>query len=200
MKRLMLAIAFTVATFTAGMSTARSDEAPLPKPDVLSEETIFTPQKLSVYDTIVIRDLKTDGAEYSNLDDEEKAKLEAMKPMLARTVSDSLEMELKLRKLFKSVVKNGEPTGKAVILEGSFTEFNAGNRAVRFWVGFGAGKTYLKMKGRLIDAQTGKELASFEDRETGYRGSMTLENFADLFPHQAKSLGENLANFIQKLY
>lgn len=200
MKRLLLAITLSVATFTAGTSLARAGEAPLPKPDVLSEETIFTPQRLSAYDTIVIRDLKTDGADYTNLDDEEKTKLEAMKPMLVRTVSDSLEMELKMRKLFKSIVKNEEPKGKALILEGAFTEFNAGNRAVRFWVGFGAGKTYLKVKGRLLDGQSGKELAVFEDRETGYRGSMTLENFADLFPHQAKSLGENLANFIQKLY
>ncbi|AJE03019.1 DUF4410 domain-containing protein [Geobacter pickeringii] len=200
MKRLLLAIALSIATFTATTSLVHADEAPLPKPDILSEETIFTPQRLATYDTIVIRDLKTDGAEYANLDDEEKAKLEAMKPMLVRTVSDSLEMELKMRKLFKSITRNEEPKGKALILEGAFTEFNAGNRAVRFWVGFGAGKTYLKVKGRLIDGQTGKELAVFEDRETGYRGSMTLENFADLFPHQAKSLGENLANFIQKLY
>ena len=177
-----------------------AEEKPLPKPDVLTEEEVFTSQKLSSYDTIIIRDLKLDGAEISNVDDEEMPRFEAMKPMLARTVTDSLEMELKLRKLFKTILKNGTPTGKTVIFEGSFTEFNAGNRAAKFWVGFGAGKTYLKVKGQLIDAETGKELATFEDRETGYRGAVTLESFEDLFPHQAKSLGENLANFIQKLY
>lgn len=177
-----------------------AEEKPLPKPDVLTEEEVFTSQKLSSYDTIVIRDLKLDEAEITNIDSEEMPKFEAMKPMLARTVTDSLEMELKLRKLFKTILKNGPPTGKAVIFEGSFTEFNAGNRATRFWVGFGAGKTYLKVKGQLIDAETGKQLATFEDRETGYRGAVTMESYDDLFPHQAKSLGENLANFIQKLY
>ena len=200
MKRLLLSLALALTVFAGGTSLARADETPLPKPDALTEETIYTSQKLSAYDTIVIRDLKTDGAELSNLDSEEMAKFDAMKPMLVRTVSDSLEMELKLKKLFKNILRNEQPKGKALVFEGAFTEFNAGNRAVRFWVGFGAGKTYLRMKGRLLDAETGKELAVFEDRETGYRGSMTLENFADLFPHQAKSLGENLANFIQKLY
>ncbi|AAR35248.1 DUF4410 domain-containing protein [Geobacter sulfurreducens] len=197
MKRILVALALT---FVAGFAFA-ADENPLPKPDVLTEETVYTSQRLSaVYDTIIIRDLTTEGAELSNLDSEEMTKLEAMKPLLVRTVTDSIEMELKLNKLFKTIQKNTQPKGKAVILEGAFTEFNAGNRAVRFWVGFGAGKTYLKVKGRLIDAESGKELATFEDRETGYRGTMTLENFADLFPHQAKSLGENIVKFIQKLY
>jgi len=134
------------------------------------------------------------------VNDEEKPKVDAMKPLLAKTVSESLEMELKVRKLFKTILRNAEPKGNAVVFEGAFTEFNAGNRAARFWVGFGAGKTYLKMKGRLIDAATGKDLAVFEDRETGYKGVATMEDFEGLFPHQAKSIGENIANFIQKLY
>ncbi len=177
-----------------------AEDKPLPKPGVLTEESVMTSKRLSGYDILIIRDLVADGAEYSNVNDEEKPKIDAMKPLLIKTFSESLEMELKTRKLFKEIQKNTEAKGNAVILEGAFTEFNAGNRAVRFFVGFGAGKTYLKMKGRLIDGQTGKELATFEDRETGYRGSMTLEAHQDLFPHQAKSLGENVASFLEKLY
>ena len=134
------------------------------------------------------------------MDEEERPKIEAMKPMLVRTFSESLEMELKARKLFKNIQKNGEAKDRALVLEGEIAEFNAGSRALRFWVGFGAGKTYLKVKGRLTDAQTGKELATFVDREAGYKGVATMESYEDLFPHQAKSLGENLAEFIQKLY
>ncbi len=179
---------------------ALADEKPLSKPDVLTEETVYTSQRLSTYDTIIIRDVKTDGAEYSRVDDEEKAKIEAMKPLLIRTISESLDMELKTRKLFKNVLKNEEPKGKAVIFEGAITEFNAGSRALKFFVGFGAGMAYLTIKGRLIDAETGKELAVFEDRETGFKGAMSMESYQDLFPHQAKSLGENVANFLGKLY
>jgi hypothetical protein len=167
---------------------------------VLTEETILTGTRLSTYDTIIIKDFKTEGTEYTNVDAEEKPKVDSMKSMIVKGLSDSLEMELKKRNLFKTIQKNAVPTGKALILEGGFTEFNAGNRAVRFWVGFGAGKTYLKAKGRLVDAQTGKELATFVERETGYKGTMTMENFEGLFPSQAMSMGENIADFIQKLY
>ena len=109
-------------------------------------------------------------------------------------------MELKAKKLFTNIEINGEPKGNTVILEGAITEFNAGSRALKFFVGFGAGKAYLKVKGRLVDARSGKELATFVDRETGYRGAVTMESFEDLFPHQAKSLGENISQFIEKLY
>lgn len=175
-------------------------EDTLPKPNELTEETIYTSQRLSVYDTIVIKDLTTDGAEYSMINAEEKAKIEAMKPMIIRMFSESLAMELKTKKLFKSVVSNVEPKEKSLILEGAITEFNAGSRALKFFVGFGAGKAYLKLRGRLLDSESGKELAVFDEREAGYRGAMSMESYVDLFPHQAKSLGENVGNFIAKLY
>lgn len=173
----------------------------LPKPEVLTEETINLTEKLSKnYDTLVIKDFTAEGAEYERVDAEERAKIDKMQPMLVSNIALSLEGELKSKKLFKNIVKNGAPTGKAVILEGKFVEYNAGSRAMKFFVGFGAGKAYLRVKGRLVDAKTGAELALFEDRETGYRGSMTMESFEDLFPHQAKSIGENLSQFIEKLY
>jgi len=153
MKKLFAVAIFLLSLTVAGSLFAAGDEKPLPKPDVLTEESVSTAQRLSGYDTIVINDIKTDGAELTNVDAEEKPRIEAMKPLLVRSYSESLEIELKTRKLFKNILKNEKPKGKAVILEGEITEFNAGNRALRFWVGFGAGKTYLKMKGRLVDAR-----------------------------------------------
>jgi hypothetical protein len=175
-------------------------ENTLPKPDILNEEEVMTSQRLSTYDTIVIKDFSTEGVVYDNIDEEESPKVEALKPLIVKNLTLSLVAEMKKRNLFKNVIENGEVKGNAVILEGNFIEFNGGNRALRFWVGFGAGKTYLKAKGRLIDAQSGQVLATFEDQETGYKGVATLESFEDLFPHQAKSLGENIGEFIEKLY
>ena len=196
----IIQLLFLGAIILTSVLRVSAEDKPLPKPGVLTEESVMTSKRLSGYDILIIRDLAADGVEYSNINDEEKPKIDAMKPLLVTTFSETLEMELKTRKRFKEIKKNTEANGNAVILEGAFTEFNAGNRAVRFFVGFGAGKTYLKMKGRLIDGQTGQVLATFEDRETGYRGSMTLEAHEDLFPHQAKSLGENVASFLEKLY
>lgn len=200
MKKLVFALAMSLSLLASGAQPALSEETPLPKPGILTEETINTSRKLSTYDTIVIRDFTTDGAEYSRVDPEEKSKIDAMKPLLSKTISESIVMELKMKKLFKNIAHNSEATGNAVILEGAITEFNAGSRALKFFVGFGAGKAYLKAKGRLIDAASGQELATFEDRETGYRGAVGMESYLDLFPHQAKSLGEHISRFIEKLY
>lgn len=180
---------------------ASAGDSPLPKPEALSKETINLTQKLSEnYDTLLIKAFSTDGVKYSNVNDEEKAKIQQMIPLLKSNISLTLEGELKKNKIFKKIVKNGAASDRVVILEGNFSEFNAGSRALKFWVGFGAGKAYIKFNGRLIDGASGKELATFEDRETGYRGSLSLESYQDLFPHQAKSIGENLSRFLEKLY
>jgi hypothetical protein len=182
-------------------SFALAGETTLPKPEALSEETIYLTQKLSAnYDTLLIKEFSSEGVEYNNVNDEEKAKILQMLPMLKSNITLTLEGDLNSKKIFKKIVKNGAATGKVVILEGSFSEFNAGSRALKFFVGFGAGKAFIKFKGRLIDGASGKELAVFEDRETGYRGSVSLESYEDLFPHQAKSIGENLSKFLVSLY
>lgn len=198
MNRLLtMAIAGIILFCTA---SAHADGT-LPKPDALSDETIYLTERLSQnYDTLIINDFTADGAEYSRVSDEEKATISKMLPVLKANVALTMESELKAKNIFKNILKNAAASPKAVIIEGSFSEFNAGSRALKLFVGFGSGKVYIKFKGRLVDAATGKELASFEDRETGYRGSMTLEGFEDLFPHQAKGIGENLAKFIEKLY
>jgi hypothetical protein len=181
-------------------SLVYADETPLAKPGVLNEEAVMTSQHLAKYDTLVIKDFSTDGVVYDRIDDEEKPKVDAMKPLIVKNLTLSIEMAMKTRKMFKNVVLNSDAKENAVILEGNFTEFNGGSRALRFWVGMGAGKTYLKVKGRLIDAQSGKELATFEDQETGFKGVTSMETFEDLFPHQAQSLGEHIGEFIEKLY
>lgn len=191
---------FQVLLLVAIASLAYADEKPLAKPGILNEEEVMTSQRLSKYDTIIIKDFSTEGVAYDNINDEEKPKVDAMKPLIVKNLTLSIEMAMKNKKMFKNVVLNSDAKDNAVILEGSFTEFNGGSRALRFWVGFGAGKTYLKVKGRLVDAQSGKELATFEDQETGFKGVASMESFADLFPHQAQSLGEHIGEFIEKLY
>jgi len=197
MKNLLVTILMLVCSSTF----ASAGDATLPKPEALSEETIYLTQKISAnYDTLLIREFSSDGVEYSNVNDEEKTKIDQMLPLLKSNITLTLEGELKSKKVFKNIVKNGSAKGNVVVLEGRFSEFNAGSRALKFFVGFGAGKAFIKFKGRLVDGASGKELAVFEDRETGYRGSMSMESYLDLFPHQAKSIGENLSKFLVSLY
>lgn len=195
MKKTLLALFLVFVTSSLALSADT-----LPKPEALSEETIFLTEKISAnYDTLVIKDFSAEDAEYSRVDDEEKAGIAQMTPMLMNNIADALTSELKAKGLFKEIARNSATGGRQIILEGKFSEFNAGSKALKFFVGFGAGKAYLKFKGRFVDA-TGKELATFEDRETGYLGSMSMLSYKELFPNQAKSIGENLAKFLIKLY
>lgn len=197
MKKMLLSIMMVICC----TGYAGAGEATLPKPEALSEETIFLTEKISAnYDTLVIKDFSAEGAEYSRVNDEEKAGIVKMMPMLMNNIADTLTAELKSKGIFKKITRNKDYDGKAIVLEGTFSEFNAGSRALKMFVGFGAGKAYLKFKGRFVDGTTGKELALFEDRETGYLGSMSALSYEELFPHQAKSIGENLAKFLIKLY
>ena len=197
----MKRVIFGIIMLVCCASLASAGDKTLPKPDALSEETIFLTEKLSgQYDTLVIKDFSAEGAEYSRVNDEEKAGIAKMMPMLMNIIADTLTAELKAKGVFKKIARNNVSGGKVVVLEASFSEFNAGSRALKMFVGFGAGKAYLKFKGRFIDGATGKELALFEDRETGYLGSMSALSYEELFPHQAKGIGENLAKFLTALY
>jgi hypothetical protein len=195
-----VAITFLHVLFFVAVTLPTHADQTVPKPGILNDESVMISQRLSSYDTLIIKDFSTTGVVYDRIDDEEKPKVDAIKPLIVKTLTLSIEAEIKTRKMFKNVLLNSDTGDNAVILEGNFTEFNGGSRSLRFWVGFGAGKTYLKVKGRLIDAKSGRELASFEDLETGYKGVMSFESFEDLFPHQAQSLGQHIGEFIEKLY
>ncbi|MEI6215316.1 MAG: DUF4410 domain-containing protein [Desulfuromonadales bacterium] len=196
MKKLLTIMMVVLAT--AGISMA--GDKTLPRPDALSEETIYLTEKISVnYDTLVIKDFSAEGAVYERVDEEEKAGIIKMMPQLMSNIADALTSQLKSKGLFKEISRNSASGGRQIILEGKISEFNAGSKALKFFVGFGAGKAYLKFKGRFVDS-TGKELATFEDRETGYLGSMEMISYDKLFPYQATSIGENLAKFLIKLY
>lgn len=198
MKKLMICFAMLLTLASISMAA----DATLPKPDAVSEETIYLTEKLSKnYDTLVIKEFSTDGVVYDNVNDEEKTVILQMIPELKTSIYKTLINKLQEKKIFKNAsIGNATKNERTVILEGSFSEFNAGNRALKFLIGFGAGKAYIKFKGRLLDASTGKELAIFEDRETGYLGSMTMSSFDTVFPHQAVGIGENISKFLEALY
>jgi curli biogenesis system outer membrane secretion channel CsgG len=174
----------------------------LPTPQVLGKESIFTVQRLGAYNTIVVREFSTDGAELANLDDEEKKIVEEIKPTIVKNLKESLVKNLKKEGKFRNVLVNGEPKGKAIIVEGKFTRFNGGKGAAKFfpgWIGTVSGKTNISVAGRLVDAKTGKELATFSDTRSGGEWS-GLGRIRGVMPIQATDEGEEIANFIHKLY
>jgi len=180
---------------------AYAENGALPKPDILGEEQVSMTAGFSKYKTIIINNLDMDHAEYSRVDDEEKAKIVAMKPMLNTIFTSTVEMELKNRKLFKKIKINAKPEGNELIFNASVDEFNAGSRALTILIGFGSGKVHVIMTGKFIDAKTGKELASFKDQEAGgFIGSQDLGGFEGKFPAFVGRIATLSAEFMEKLY
>lgn len=182
---------------------AYAGESTLPKPEVLGEETVFLTEKLSArYDSIMVRDFSVEGAEVVNMDKDEQARLKEIKPEIVKALTASIVAKLKSDTGFARVSTKGNGSGKSVILEGKFTRFNAGHGAAKVFLGWMApesAKTNISVTGRLIDARSGKELATFSDTRSGHEGA-TVGFVGEVFRIQAKDQGEEIAKFIGKLY
>jgi hypothetical protein len=175
----------------------------LSKPEVLGEEKVFLTEKLSTkYDTFIVKDFTTEGSEIVNMDKDEQDKLKEVKPEIVSTLTENIVKYVKKETDFKKVASNVAPTGKAVILEGKFTKFNAGQGAAKVFLGWFApegAKTNISVSGRLLDAKTGKELATFSDTRSGSEGG-AVGFVGTVFKIQAKDEGEEIAKFVKKLY
>jgi hypothetical protein len=81
-------------------------------------------------------------------------------PDYLATMMEELVHELGGTNRFQQVLREGETPAEAntptVQLVGTVTEFAKGNRAVRYMVGFGAGKTKVKAHVKFIDSATGR--------------------------------------------
>ena len=199
MRQMIAAVIVTLCTVVTGFA----GDGTLSKPDVLGEENVMLTEKLSKnYDTFIVRDFSTEGAEIVNMNDEEKGKLAEIKPEIVKLLTDSIVKHVKKETAFKTVSGNTTPKGRAVVLEGKFTRFNAGHGAAKFFLGWVApegAKTNISVSGRLVDSVTGKELATFNDTRSGGEGS-TMGFVGHVYRIQAKDQGEEIAEFIKELY
>ncbi len=192
------------ALLVMGWATlAWAGEGTLPKPDVLGNEEVFLTERLSSgYDGIIVRDFSTAGAEVVNMDKDEQVRLNQVKADIVRILSESIVKTLKSETRFARVSTKGNAGPRTLVLEGKFTRFNAGHGAAKVFLGWMApesAKTNISVSGRLIDARSGKELATFSDTRSGHEGT-AIGFVGEVFKIQAKDQGEEIAKFIGKLY
>ena len=202
MKKLLVATAFCAVSLLAAASLVSAADNPLAKPDVLGEETIYTTKPLSGYDTVIIKDFDISHPELDNIDDDEKQDIEPVTATLPKIMSASFVKELKSKKKFKLVVSNSNTKTNAVILEGKVTKLSGGHGAAKFFLGWMTPqslRTHIEVSGRLIDAQTGKELAVFSDVKSGLTGA-GMGYVKEIFVNLSGDLGRDLAEFVEKLY
>ena len=99
---------------------------------------------------------------------------------------------------FKSVrLLNDEavPDG-ALVVEGRFVTIDPGSRTKRYFAGFGAGKSSVKVVGTVKDT-TGRALATFDQRRIGTMGMGGGDSLGKLMS-DARSIGEDIAKFLAK--
>ena len=100
---------------------------------------------------------------------------------------------------FKSVrilAAGDAPPADALVVEGKFVTIDPGSRAKRYFGGFGAGKSSVKVIGTVKDS-TGRTLASFEQRRIGAMGIGGGDSLGKLMS-DSRSIGEDIAKFLAK--
>lgn len=202
MKRLLPILMLLAVTSLAGTSFALPKEKPIDKPDVLGEETIYTTERLSQYDTIIIKDFDISQPELDKIDDDEKKDIEPVRETLPKIISSSFVQEMKSLKKFKNVENNTGKKGKTVILEGKVTKLSGGHGAAKFFLGWMTPqslRTHIAVSGHLIDAESGKELAAFSDVKSGLTGA-GMGYLKEILVNLSGDLGKDLADFVEKLY
>jgi hypothetical protein len=95
------------------------------------------------------------------------------------------------------VLEGTDPVPAATLLvEGTFVTIDPGSRAKRYFGGFGAGKSSVKVAGTVKDA-TGKTLATFEQQRVGAMGIAGGDSLGKMMS-DARSIGEDIAGFLAK--
>ena len=95
------------------------------------------------------------------------------------------------------VSKTGEPTpGGTLLVEGKFVQLDPGSRTKRYFAGFGAGKSSVKVSGTVKDS-TGLTLATFQQRRIGSMGMGGGDSLGKLMS-DSRSIGEDIAKFLAK--
>lgn len=88
------------------------------------------------------------------------------------------------------------PNVRAARLEGAITRLGAGNRALRYMVGFGAGASKAQLETRLVDSETGRVLIATADRREasfGPFGGDSEEHLREAFSDMARDYARLLS-------
>lgn len=132
-------------------------------------------------------------------DDEDRKVAAAMPPYLQS------EMVRRIREanLFAKVVNLSETSltpgpEKTLKLHGKITQLDPGSRALRYWVGFGAGRSKAQTELHFVDAQSGEVVMVIADRRVaayGIFGGDSEEHLQESFGDMAR----DLARFLTRL-
>jgi hypothetical protein len=136
----------------------------------------------------------------ADVNDEEDKRLAAAMPSIFQS---ELVRHLRTTGLFGKVVNLSETelapgSQRALRLEGTISRLSPGSRALRYWVGFGAGRSKAQAEMRFVDAQSGQVVLVTADRRVAAYGVFG----GDSEDHLKESFGDmarDLAKFLTRL-
>ena len=167
-------------------------------PGVLDKEDVMTDESLAKYKSIGIKVFTTDNIEYNNVDSDEKRQLKNYfkdwQKLLARTIKNELNGGNVTAFIIDPDGKNADKAD--MIIEGEFTQVNMGSAFSRVFWGFGAGQAGITVKGKLVDAKTGKVLATFQHESTS--GLQNGDKW-QMVENRVEATGDKIVEFVQKL-
>lgn len=151
--------------------------------------------RLADYPVILIDLFKVSDSE---INDSEDRHLAGLVPSLFQS---EVIARLRAAGLFDRVVNIADggtapPNVRAARLEGVITRLGAGNRALRYMVGFGAGASKAQLETRLVDSETGRVLIATADRREasfGLFGGDSEDHLREAFSDMARDYARMLA-------
>lgn len=141
-------------------------------------------------------DLGTGGKDGKDARQQESKTMQGEGP---RVLAERLALTLEKSGPFKSVrVLKAEEVAPndALVVEGKFVTIDPGSRTKRYFAGFGAGKSSVKVVGAVKDS-TGRTLATFDQRRIGTMGIGGGDSLGKLMS-DSRSIGEDIAKFLAK--
>ncbi len=94
-------------------------------------------------------------------------------------------------------------TERALKLDGAITKLTGGSRALRFWVGFGAGRSKVQAETRFVDAQSGQiAMVTADRRVAAISEALSLDYGGDsegLLKQSVDDMARDLVRFLIRL-
>lgn len=149
---------------------------------------------LAPYSQLLIEDFADDATA--------KAKPEAqplLRPKLEQAVKlfpDQIASVVKAAGGFTSVSREGVPDASTLILRGQILQYDEGNAALRWLVGFAAGNTNFDANVQLVDGGTGKAMGSWKVDKNSWAlgGGIAATQTPEAFMQEAaRKIGDELS-------
>lgn len=144
---------------------------------------------------VVMRPFSATDADITEGDKKDETK--KMQPIAGRTLGDEFVAQLKKLGPFTEVAlleEGAAPPADAILVEGKFTEMDPGSAAKRAFVGYGAGKSGVKVDGAIKKAD-GTLLATFNQRRVGVMGGGYKDSMGKLMGDTI-AIGEDIAKLL----